>query len=225
MLLAAFAPRAKADLIVYFNFEGAPTPPYAVNMMSSPLGFVSTTLVTNYTPTDTLDVMPGLPQNWQGDLPNDHALGLSRSFANTPADFDINLNTPGGFFQDMTVMFAVNGQGNGFTSVQVQFSTDGGLTFTNAGTTAIPNSGTIIVSTMLPAAANNAPLLTVRLEFLGGQSNGQNVQNVIDNITIGGTIVPEPATVAGGLFGVLGLCWFQRKRLIRSVRFGRRIPV
>jgi hypothetical protein len=33
--------------------------------------------------------------------------------------------------------------------------------------------------------------------------------------------VPEPTTIAGGLLGVLGLCWFQRRRLIRSVRLRR----
>ena len=41
MLIAAFAPRANAQLIAYFNFEGPPTPPYPVNMMSDvPPGFV-----------------------------------------------------------------------------------------------------------------------------------------------------------------------------------------
>ncbi len=46
-LIAAFAPRANAQLIAYFNFEGPPTPPYPVNMMSDvPPGFISTTLIT-----------------------------------------------------------------------------------------------------------------------------------------------------------------------------------
>jgi hypothetical protein len=30
-------------------------------------------------------------------------------------------------------------------------------------------------------------------------------------------VVPEPATVAGGVLGVVGLCWHQRRRLIRSL--------
>jgi hypothetical protein len=30
-------------------------------------------------------------------------------------------------------------------------------------------------------------------------------------------IVPEPATVVGGVLGVMGLCWHQRRRLIRSL--------
>ena len=32
MLIAAFAPRANAQLIAYFNFEGPPTPPFPVNL-------------------------------------------------------------------------------------------------------------------------------------------------------------------------------------------------
>ena len=65
----------------------------------------------------------------------------------------------------------------------------------------------------------NIPSLLVRLHFTNGQSNGTNLQNVIDNIQVNGVIVPEPATVAGGLLGVLGLCWYQRRRLISAAAF------
>ena len=88
-------------------------------------------------------------------------------------------------------------------------------------TQAIPTSGVVILSAAVPTAANNQPNLVLRIELTGGQSNGTNTQNIIDNIRVEGTIVPEPATVAGGLLGVLGLCWHQRWRLIRSVRFRR----
>jgi hypothetical protein len=74
---------------------------------------------------------------------------------------------------------------------------------------------------VVPAAANNQPLLVLRLVFTGGTSNGNNPETQIDNLVIGGTIVPEPATVAGGLLGVLGLCWFQRRRLISALRLRR----
>ena len=43
------------------------------------------------------------------------------------------------------------------------------------------------------------PNLLIRLNFINGQSNGNDLQNLIDNIQVNGTIVPEPATVAGGL--------------------------
>ena len=121
----------------------------------------------------------------------------------------------------MTLSFAINAQGNGFTTANLYYSINGGGTFTQFFTQAIPNSGTIIVSSAVPAAANNFPQTILRIELTGGQSNGLDLQNVMDNIRVEGTIVPEPATVAGGLLGVLGLCWFQRRRLIRSVHFRR----
>ena len=224
MLLAVFAPRANAALIAYYNFEGTPTPGFPVNLDSHlpAVAFPSGNTMTLSFNTNALQVVnPGLPQNlFPGDpAPNLTALGLSRSGANSPAHFDIPLNSAQGFFQAMTVSFAINAQGNGFSLANVYFSTNGGGTFTLAFSQAVPSAGTIIVSGALPAAANNTPLLTVRIELTGGQSNGSNLQNIVDNIRIEGTIVPEPATVTAGLLGVLGLCWHQRRRLIRSVRF------
>ena len=80
-----------------------------------------------------------------------------------------------------------------------------------------------VVSAAVPAAANNQPNLAFGIILTGGQSNGDNLQNVVDNILINGTIVPEPATIAGGLLGVLGLCWFQRRRLIRRAAFAAHV--
>lgn len=235
LLLAAFGPSAKADLIAYFNFEGPPTPPYPVNFQSKvPPGFLLTTMTTNYTPADTsadvgvpLNAPPGDPD------PNAIGLGLSKSALNSPANFDIPLFTAQGFFQNMSISFAINVTGNGFTTAALLYSTNGGRTFTQTPGQifALPPSGTTVVSFSVPPVANNAPLLVLRLQFTGGGSNGNNVQNILDNIhfagdaadnslvSINGTIAPEPATVAGGLVGVLGLCWHQRRRLIRHVRF------
>jgi hypothetical protein len=81
-------------------------------------------------------------------------------------------------------------------------------------------TGLQLVTLAVPVAANNAPLLVLRLQFTRG-GLGNNLQTIVDNIQINGTIVPEPTTVAGGLLGVLGLCWFQRRRLIGSLRFRR----
>jgi hypothetical protein len=223
MLLAAFTPRAKADLIAYFNFEGLPTPPYPVNLQSKvPPGFFLTIMTTNYNPLN-MEPAPGVPLNAPpGDPdPNAFGLGLRASASNDPANFDIPLFTAQGFFQNMSISFAVNVAGNGFSTVALWYSTNGGVTFSPAPgqTFNLPPSGTLVVSFSVPAAANNAPLLVLRLQFTGGQSSGNNLQDTIDNIQINGTIVPEPATVAGGLLGVLGLCWHQRRRLIRHVRF------
>jgi hypothetical protein len=226
LLVAALGPNANAQsLIAYYNFEGPDTGAFPVNLESHPPAFFSSgnVLVTSYPAILTLQVNPGLPQNlFPGDpAPNLTALGLVRSFAQSPATFDIPLFSAAGIFSNMTLSFAINAQGNGFTVANLLYSIDGGATYVQFFTTAVPNSGTIVVSSAVPAAANNFPQTILRIELTGGQSNGLNLQNVIDNIQVTGTIVPEPATVAGGLLGVLGLCWFQRRRLIRSVRFRR----
>jgi hypothetical protein len=226
MLLAAFAPRANAQsLIAYYNFEGTPTPGFPVNLDSHPPAFFSSgnTLGVSFNPNSLVAVTPGLPQNlFPGDpAPNLTALGFNRSGQNSPAHLDIPLFSVSGIFSNMTLSFAINAQGNGFTTANLYYSINGGATFTQFFTTTIPSSGTIIVSSAVPAAANNFPNTILRIELTGGQSNGTNLQNVMDNIQVNGTIIPEPATVAGGLLGVLGLCWFQRRRLIRSVRFRR----
>jgi hypothetical protein len=217
MLLAAFAPRANAQLIAYYNFEGPASPGSPVNLDSHPPAFFSSdnTLTFTFGGNSLVAVTPGLPQNlFPGDpAPNLTALGLNRSGANSPAHFDIPLFSVAGIFSNMTLSFAINAQGNGFMTANLYYSIDGGATFTLFNTTAVPNSGTIIVSSAVPAAANNFPNTVLRIELTGGQSNGTNLQNVVDNIQVNGTIVPEPATVAGGLLGVLGLCWFQRRRL------------
>ena len=105
MLLAAFAPRANADLIAYYNFEGTPTAPYPVNLESHAPAFFSSgnNLILTYNVNGTTAVTPGLPQNlWPGDpAPNLTALGLSRSGANSPSEFDIPLFSSQGFFQDL----------------------------------------------------------------------------------------------------------------------------
>jgi len=219
-LIAAFAPRANAQLIAYFNFEGPPTPPYPINMVSDPLGFVSTTLLTNYTTAD-ISAGPGIPLNVDpNDMdPNRTSLGLRRSSLNNGRDFDIQLFSAQGFFQNMTLSFATNGNGNGFTAVQLSYSTNGGATFT-AGPSALLTQQPQVVSLAVPVGANNAPLLVLRLQFSNG-GPGNDLQTIVDNIQINGTIVPEPTTIAGGLLGVLGLCWFQRRRLICCVRLRR----
>jgi hypothetical protein len=225
LLMAALAPRANADLIAYYNFEGPDTPGYPVNLDSHAPAFFSSgnTLTLTYNVGALEEVNPGLPENrWPTDPdPNLTALGLTRSGANSPAEFDIPLFSSEGIFQDMTLSFAINALGNGFETANLYYSTDGGANFTLFSTQEVPEAGTVIISAAVPTAANNAPDLVLRIELTGGQSNGTDLQNIMDNIRVEGTIVPEPATVGGGLLGVLGLCWYQRRRLIRSIRFRR----
>jgi hypothetical protein len=241
MLLAAFAPRANADCpgcVRYYNFEGDPTAPYPVNLDSHvPAIEVGTAFraflntgtnpllaATGIFPVASTSSEVGLPVNVAvGDPgPNDVSLGVHRS-GRDQLYIDMPFFSAVGIYDITSVSFAVGANGNGYMFVSLLISTNGGGTFTQIGATQlIPNGPGSILTFTLPAGTTiNQPTLVVRLAFTGGQSNGVDLQNEIDNIQVNGTVVPEPATVAGGLLGVLGLCWFQRRRLIRSVRLLR----
>jgi hypothetical protein len=233
LLAAAFAPRAHAQaLIAYWNFEDSAPPPGAVNLQSDAPGLLTTNLIPGgtfpyLTTPDIRTDSPGFQENiWPQDpiQVSTKGMGLAGSGrhnppGSNPPTFDISLfNAQNLVFKDVTLSLAINREGNGFTFVAASFSTDGGMSFTLIGSPVFLPNGPTTVPSFFIANTNGDPLI-LRLTLTGGQSNGINLQNVIDNITVVGTVVPEPATVAGGLLGVLGLCWFQRRRLIRSACF------
>ena len=237
LLLAALAPTAKADLIVYFNFEdsfnGGP-PDFTSDVIGFPDfnpggGVVLTTITTDYNSNEMIADHPGTDLNRSaGDIDilrngsPDVDVALTDAGNNNNRHFDFNVFSSQGFYQDMTLSFAVKTLTGGFTDVTVQYSIDGGGTWTTFGTATLVIDVNQIKSFSVPAAANNAPSLAFRFFFTGGTGTRRDVPYTqFDNIQLTGTIVPEPATVAGGLLGVLGLCWYQRRRLIRSVRFRR----
>jgi hypothetical protein len=238
LLLAAFAPCANADCpacIRFYDFEGVTTaivnqgshmpaieqgdtPPFAVlfqNDNGSTYNFGNLSANTGAILGNT-NLPPG------AITPNVTSLGLHGS---GQAHLNLVMTFPSvvGIYDIQSISFASRGSGNGFQSVQMQASLNGGATWvdmsgvipilTPVGITTVTNTNGVVTL--------GVPNLLVRLNFTSGQSNGQDLQNLIDNIQVNGVVVPEPATVAGGLLGVLGLCWFQRRRLIRSVRFRR----
>lgn len=237
LLVAALAPTAKADLIVYFNFQDSfnfGPPDFTSDVIGAPDfnpggGVVLTTITTDYTSGELFANHPGTSLNRSaGDIdvpPLSPGLDvlLVDPANNNNRHFDFNVFSSGGIFQDMTLSFAVKSRQGGFDNVTVQFSVNGGGTWTTFGMAVLPTDGTKqVVSFTVPTAANNAPNLAFRFFFTGGTGTRLDFPYTqFDNLQLNGTIVPEPATVAGGLLGVLGLCWFQRKRLIRSVRFER----
>ena len=233
MLIAAFAPRANAALIRYYDMEGPPTAPYPVNLEShSPAletgGFtvldlrapplLAPTVQGPIYPAANTFVRPEIPFNLAGP-PGTVSLGTNRNIQHPNFSVDIPFFSSTGIYDITNISFAYSARGNGYSMVQVYMSTNGGVTFTILpGITGLtpPTPGAQVI---LPAIALgttlNIPNLVIRLNFTGAASNGENPQFDLDNIQIAGTIVPEPATVAGGLLGVLGLCWHQRRRLIR----------
>ena len=236
LLLAAFAPRANADCpacIRFYDFEAPLVPPSAVGVGSHPPALEQGEVApfallfqnddgTPYTIGNILgvsDPVVGGTNFPLGANPNVISLGTSRS-GTGHLDMVMTFPSVAGIYDIQTVSFASRGSGNGFQEVQLQMSSDGGVNWTNlSAIAALPTAVTTIVLTNTLGNTLNVPNLLIRIQFLNGQSNGGNLQNTIDNIQVNGTIVPEPATVAAGLLGVLGLCWHQRRRLIRTVRF------
>jgi hypothetical protein len=238
LLLAAFAPCANAQaLIRFYDMEGPDpdTPPYPVNLDSHApaieTGLTTTLFLDNgtagmaYDSTNTSQ-QAGLNVNLpMGAGPNLTSIGFNRSGrSNLGVEIPFPPSQFTGVYNVTSVSFAYQSNGNGWNNVVVQISTNGGA-FTDIPntSTALPatGSGGAPIAIAIPAGTTlGFNTFTLRLLFTGGQSNGTDLQFQLDNIQIGGT-VPEPATVAGGLLGVLGLCWFQRRRLIRSVRFRR----
>src|SRR5439155_15184502 len=146
------------------------------------------------------------------------AVNFSTSSANNGRHIQFPVNAT--FFTDMSLSYAVNTNGNGFTTQTWQTNTGPGGTFVTFATfTGL--TGLQTLSHALPTAANGDPNLIIRIVFSGGQSNGNDDQTIIDNIQLTGCVVPEPATVVGGLLGGCGLCWHQRRRLIRFARLPR----
>ena len=232
LLLAGLVAKADATVLVYFNFEdaelGGPFDPESDDV--PPLGdnpgggIQHSTITTNLVVTAAVD---GLLENrTPGDIDTADP-GLAIGMRTTREDnghwlqFAVNAT----FFESMSLSFAVDTAGNGFNTVELSYSTKGpGGPFTVVGSQFIATGGVQIITFVVPAGADHQPDLVLRLTWTGGTSEGNNLQTVVDNIQLNGTVIPEPATVAGGLLGVLGLCWHQRRRLIRLGRF-RRAPV
>jgi hypothetical protein len=237
LLLAAFAPCANAALIRFYDMEGPDpdTPPYPVNLDSHAPAIETGLTTTLFLDNGTAGVAyPAIRTSQQAGLvgineppgaaTNNTSIGFTRSGA---SNLGVEILFPPSQFTGMynitSVSFAYASAGNGWDMVQLQMSTNGGLTFNINLSAVIPLGSTpgAAIAFSIPAGTTlNINNLALRLLFTGGQSNGTDLQFQLDNIQINGT-VPEPATVAGGLLGVLGLCWFQRRRLIRAVRFRR----
>jgi hypothetical protein len=224
LLTAALAPKANAQgVLIYFNFEDNPIGPgydHAADVQpafggDNPGGGVqASTLIDSFIGAGT-GTTPGTTVNrTAGDIDTGTLRGLG--LRTTPLDngnfiqFGFNASA----FSNMSLSFAANTSGNGFNSVQLSYSLTGPAgTFIVVGSQPILSGGgfNIITFANLPPAINGQPSVFLRLTFTGGTSSGNNLQTIIDNIQLTG--VPEPTTVAGGLLGVLGLCWHQRRRL------------
>jgi len=233
LFTAAFTPRVDAFVVSYFNFEDPGTLPGPVDrtpdktandpgdegIAGNPGGGIepSTTNLTITTASGVgLGTTPGLTDN---RTTNDADIVVgnpgSAMFFNDSAkgdatiSFTVNLE----FYAGLSLSFANNSNGNGYRNVTLSWS--GAVT--GSLPTQTVSSGIItfnLAGQGLDGDGMTPKFVTFTLTFTNGRSNGNDLQTVIDNIRLDTTtIVPEPSTVAGGLLGVIGLCWFQRRRI------------
>src|SRR5438093_7738488 len=172
ILTAAFVPRANATLLVYFNFEDATTggapdfnadvvgaPDFNADVVGAPDfnpggGLQFTTITTNYA-AGAFDSRAGLTLNRSAgyiDITANQAVAFRHSSQNNGTWIQFAVNAT--FFQNMTLTYATNNNGNGFGTQSFSYSTNGGATFTAAGSVS-GLTGTQLVTFAVPTLANN----------------------------------------------------------------------
>jgi hypothetical protein len=240
VLTGFIAPKADAAVVAYFNFQDPPvgtnpdvTPDLVpgVNQVfppgilgDNPGGGVEA-VVTQLTITSPglVEDTPGLLRNrTSGDIDTTFpggAVNLSRTIEG-PATIAFGVNLQ--FYAGLSLSFATNNNGNGYGNVQLFWS---GAVSGSLPVQDMP-LGLGIVNFDLHGTNLDGngtfKFVTFDMMFTNGHSNGQNLQTVIDNIRLDtDLVVPEPTTIAGGLLGVLGLCWNKRRLLIRCVPMRR----
>jgi len=155
--------------------------------------------------------------------------GNTSNSPSTPFCFTTQaINTMGA--TDINVTFALESTGNNhqFSELKLSYSTtsqtDNGSNFTQFADIALTTAGVSNFPTFATTGGSftlAAPTTTLFLEFcfFDQSSNAEGNHTFIDNIQV--RAVPEPATVFSGVFAAIGLCWFQRRWLVRSLRFRR----
>ena len=125
---------------------------------------------------------------------------------------------------NVTLSFAIMNEGNGgqFTTLDLLYSTTGVAgSYTLFATDAALQTHTSYtldsfdVSALSGGAVNGISGGNLFFEFcFSGSTNNANGNNTfIDNIQV--TALPEPSSYIGGLLGIIGLCWYQRRRFTR----------
>ncbi len=227
ILTGGIVPRADALLVTYFNFEDSTLGDPVDFTSDEPPGAQSSLLAVDFGGSIPAPVsvggLTGVNSNiapGDGDL-NLLAMGFHFTKDVAPSvDITFNVNTLG--LTNLSLSFAIDNTGNGFATATFKYSTDGTNFTTPPGaivTLPPPPGSTQIVTFNYDSAVDNQASVYFRVSLAGGVSEGVNLQSTVDNIQL--NAVPEPATTVGGVLGVFGLCWFQRRWLIRFLRLRR----
>jgi hypothetical protein len=238
VLTAALAPNASATReLKYFNFEGntfnsvpAPGPGGLYPFLQSP------NTITNVSfPAGQLALAPGQGTTLNqltGDAPTTNtaldAMGNDTA-GSGPFCFQFTANTftTDNIYTSLSLSFALNSvsgdtpHSTSFDTLQLFYSTGGGFTQIGGDIAINQNAGYYVITQPLPAGTLQQANLTLEFCFSGADNSAGGAHTYLDNIRLTATVVPEPSSYIGGLVGILGLCWFQRRWLVRSLSFRR----
>jgi hypothetical protein len=218
ILTGGIVPRADAVLVTYFNFNDAAGVGSPTDLSSDAPGVQASTLVVAG---ETNTAQTGINLNIAAGDPELFGLGMGFSDSEqlNTATMTFSVNTLG--LTNLSLSFATTEFNNGgYTLATGSFSINGGATFLTTGVSApvVLNGANQLVTFTYPITVNNLASVLFRVTLSGAPDNEgiPSLRTTVDNIQL--NAVPEPATVMGGLLGACGLCWHQRRRLIRFLR-------
>lgn len=204
---------AQADELAVWNF----------NNSDFGISHGSGTLTTNFNLANVLFTFAGTTANARfGDVAGQSVtLQGGSSVANNGRNITFSVSTVG--YGNIMISFAGSATSTGFNSNQLQYSSDGGVTFTTFGSVFGPGTsfGVLTFDLTTITALENNPDVVFRIIFDGATSSTGN--NRLDNLVVEGfaltTTVPEPATIAllgSGLLSVAGTVRRRRNLALKA---------
>lgn len=199
------SPAQSQTLVTYFNFNdqnetadppGVLLPPPTITQQNLNPSFVQGTTI-NLAPGDLTGAGSALRLTFQNN-----GGGNAKSFQFTVSTVGLS---------NLSLSYATQTLNTSLVQT-LSYSTDG-TNFTNVGSFT-PTTQFTTASFNLPTAVDNLTSVTFRITISGPAQNRLEY-NDFDNIQLTASAVPEPGTIGAGLFGAIGLCWQQRRRLRR----------
>ena len=224
LAVCAAAGMAQADVIAYWAFpEPTQSPNYTIAWpVASDLG--SGTLDTDAPKYDgtpspnalsqgSMQFFAGSAVNAQPGFAAGQALSLRNDTLDRGQGKSIFLTIDAGNYKDLVLSYAERFTSTGPQQVEVRYSADG-VNFTSFTTYATnrsgafePNARVIDLSTVSGIEFNSAVILAITFNQFNANSSGAAR---LDNITVEGTFVPAPGSLA--LLGLGGLASFRGAR-------------
>jgi hypothetical protein len=212
ILMAMAAPSARAALETYYDFEDGNFTSDSPGLQPTSIGPVLGSFTFPAQTGTTVNAVTPITTNTALTLnPDANGVGYFRLGGLTTTGLtDVHLSfallsaATGGSFTDLALNYSIDGGNHFFTFAGVP----GNLTNHTDYNPAL----TFDVSALTGGAVDGVSGNKLFFGFVFTGATDSDAATFIDNIQV--TAVPEPSSYIGALFGLVGLCWFQRRRLM-----------